>query len=177
MAIPCGSHSVTRKPRSASARAVVQPARPAPATITLLAFSSGAGNSCHGRWLCNRLFSGPAVAAYLPASISRLRPKPGTFEMLKPAPFKPRLTMPAAVKVATVGIRSALGFLLMRRISENSASDHIAGFFAGAKPSRNQASTGPFNSGRAWCTSSKISVKETRSSGHLRVWNPLNAGG
>ena len=149
MAIPSGSHSVTLKPRSASARAVVQPARPAPATTTLLASLSGAGNSCHGRWLCNRLCSGPVVAAYLPASISRLRPKPGTFAMLKPAPFKPRLTTPAAVKVATVGIRFERGFLLMRRISENSVSDHIAGFFAGAKPSRNQASTGPFSWGRA----------------------------
>ena len=71
-----------------------------------------------------------------PRSISRLWPKPGTRSTPKPTACRLRRTKPAAVKVAKL----AHG-LLRRAMAANSASLHIAGFLAGAKPSRNQQST------------------------------------
>ena len=71
--------------------------------------------------------------------MSRLRPKPFRFLMVKPTAARPRLTIPAAVKVPNV-----VPDFDNRAICENSASVHISGFLLGAKPSKNHASIKPF---------------------------------
>ncbi len=72
------------------------------------------------------------------SSRSFLRPKPGRLSTRKPAAAEPRRTAPATVKVAARA-PGALRAATAARIS----SRHMAGFRAGEKPSRNQASAAP----------------------------------
>ncbi|CSR26828.1 Uncharacterised protein [Shigella sonnei] len=76
------------------------------------------------------------VCSITPQSISRLRPKPLRFCIVNPASCKPRRTKPADVNVASVPPGRANLAMALNRFCV-----HISGFLAGAKPSRNQAST------------------------------------
>jgi len=71
----------------------------------------------------------------LPASMSRLRPKPGRFCGAKPADVSARRTAPATVNVPNVAPGAD-----SRATSLKISGDHIAGLRSGAKPSKNHAS-------------------------------------
>ncbi|MCY1537767.1 hypothetical protein D9M68_732760 [compost metagenome] len=102
-----------------------------------------------------------------PRLISHFLPKPGVRLMAKPASFSARRTKPAAVKVASVvpGPESRASWA-------KSAGLHMSGFFAGANPSRNQASMRASSSGRHSRASPTSRVSTTRPAARLMRWKP-----
>ncbi|RCM61158.1 hypothetical protein PA37_02714 [Pseudomonas aeruginosa] len=87
--------------------------------------------------------------------------------MAKPASTSPRRTKPALVKVPRVACGAD-----SRASSANSTGDHMSGFFAGAKPSRNQASTRASSCGRHSRASPSSRVRPTLPPANARRWKP-----
>src|SRR5690606_21990070 len=107
-----------------------------------------------------------------PRSISRLRPKPGTFSTKKPCSCNPRRMAPALEKVEKVvpgPDRSA--------IRRNRVGVQRSGFLAGEKPSRNKASAVKRERENCCCASPSISVRRTRPPARSKRWKPSTAGG
>ncbi len=103
---------------------------------------------------------------------SRLAPKPGRFSTAKPAAAKARRTGPATVKVAA----RAPG-ALSAPTPASTSSRHICGFFAGAKPSRNQASARPPPRARASPTSPMNRASGAPPPARSRRWKPRRGSG
>lgn len=160
------SISVTAMPRRARAAATLAPAMPAPITATWRGGWTAGGVNQGVAW---RRASGGGEAIS-PTSISRLRPNPGALRQAKPAAARPAAA-PAQVKVAKVAPgreRAAM--------ASNSACCHISGFFAGAKPSRNQASTWPSSRARRSAASPRCRSRVTRGESHRRC-TPVTGSG
>ena len=119
---------------------------------------------------------GQGGASITPGGISRLRPNPLLLRMVKPASCNPRRTKPAEVNVASVAPgRASLAIAL------NRPCVHMSGFFAGAKPSRNQASTCCCSESSKVSVSSLISPNQTssvtRPPSSNRRWHPAKGSG
>ena len=141
------SYTSTVQPRSRKARAAHAPATPAP-TMAMRCGGIGAG----ARSAVNRA-----------SRRSFLRPCPVTFATSKPSSLSVRRTCPATVYVAARAPGAHIRATCVR-----TSGVHIAGFFAGAKPSRNHASAAPLACGSVSATSPIQSVSVTPSGRAMR---------
>ena len=91
-----------------------------------------------------------------PVDISFFEPKPGRFSTWNPAPSSAARTGAATLQVASVAPGAA-----SRPRCRSVRGSHMAGFFAGAKPSRNIASAARRSCGRPSATSPKKRVRTT----------------
>ncbi|MNL07425.1 hypothetical protein D3C87_1280990 [compost metagenome] len=152
------SSTVTCQPRAARLAALAQPASPAPITRARRSPASGAGRANQGL-AGNGAGTSCGQPRNSPRRISHLWPMPGVRFILKPAALSSRRTQPVLVNVLMVEPEAA-----SRASSTNSSAVHMSGFFAGANPSRNQASI---------CASSCGSCSSASPISKVRVTRPL----
>ena len=152
------SSRTTCQPRLAKLLALAQPDNPPPMTRALRSVVGWGGRAYQGL-TADVASACSGTPRKVPRSISHLWPMPGVRRILKPASFNALRTQPVLVKVLMVASGAA-----SRASCANSSGVHMSGFFAGAKPSRNHAST---------CASSWLNCSSTSPISSVSVTRPL----